>query len=604
MGANPIPMPDQQGQAAQTLQQILQGRQVSPTGSTSVGPQIPTPQPRQMLPTSPNGGAPQGNFQSKGQHQRASMQSLAGSVQNLVAAVGNAHQQQQNKQLGQKFQTLIGSQKGMQAADEMTKNAQAMLQQDPDNAQAKQMLQDAQQMKQHNTTVLNQLLDPNTPEGKKNIKLFSKGFGFDDKNADTPERAAAIAAMKQVQTTAPPTPQQVNLPNNSPMPGPQQQMQMPGAPQATTSNGLNSGAASMLSRFPQGIGMSPQTQVNTDMVRAGVTPKAATGGQVLGAQMKAAVAVGDQAIKAEKVANDAGMKTDQLVSKLPAMGLQAIKNPDGSIARNPDGTMKTRNITMEELKDNPELAGKYAQEQTKTNLQVAQAQATTVRAQVAQMREKRLREQQQQMQQPGQLQQWAKLVSDPTSGVTLAQVPAAARGAVVNAVASGGMKIAKPLSSDEIKRMDLANNAVQNIEEAQSILAKRPDMFGPGGYGKTKFELALAGGDPDAIKYQAAIQLANLPAVGIHGVRGKWALEDLNKLDGNLYLNPESMKGVLGEIHRSAGEFQKMAGRSPQNSGGQQGGQSSKKYQLGNKFYTYNGSGDPSDLKNYSEVKP
>ena len=57
--------------------------------------------------------------------------------------------------------------------------------------------------------------------------------------------------------------------------------------------------------------------------------------------------------------------------------------------------------------------------------------------------------------------------------------------------------MAKPLTGAELTRADLAGNAIHNIEEAQAILKRRPDMFGPAGYGKSKFQELLAGGDPD-----------------------------------------------------------------------------------------------------------
>ena len=69
------------------------------------------------------------------------------------------------------------------------------------------------------------------------------------------------------------------------------------------------------------------------------------------------------------------------------------------------------------------------------------------------------------------------------------------------------------------------------------------------------------GGDPDALDYLSAINLANLPSVGVHGVKGKWALEDLSKLDSDLYTNAASMKRVLTNIHSSVEEFAKTGGR-------------------------------------------
>ena len=70
---------------------------------------------------------------------------------------------------------------------------------------------------------------------------------------------------------------------------------------------------------------------------------------------------------------------------------------------------------------------------------------------------------------------------------------------------------------------------------------------------------------PDANAFRTAITLANLPAVGVHGVKGRWALEDLGKLDSDLYKNPQSMQNVLAEIHRSSEEFRDSGGRQKEN---------------------------------------
>ena len=318
--------------AAQTLQQLLTARQPLAQGSISSGTQIPQPQPiGTPMQQAPGGGAAQGHFADKGEHKRASMNSLAQATQNLVAQVHNAYQARENKQLGQKFSTLVGSQKGMQAADEQIKNAQSVLQQDPGNAQAQEMLQNAQQMKQHNVTVLNQLLDPTTPEGKKNIKLFNKGFGFDDKNADTPERAAAIQSMqKQTQQSTPSTVPGMSMPGAM---GTTQQTPATQGPTVTLAgSGLNAGAAGLLSQMPQGIGMSPATQVSAQMVQAGVTPKAATQGQIMANQNTAAKTVttqekntADEKIKQERLGLD-DKGTPIPLDKLPVATQAKVAN--------------------------------------------------------------------------------------------------------------------------------------------------------------------------------------------------------------------------------------------------------------------------------------
>jgi hypothetical protein len=418
----------------------------------------------------------------------------------------------------------------------MLRKASELLKANPQDPQAHQLVQQGQQMSQQgqaalkqNSTILNDMA--NDP---KQHKVITKAFGIDDKNADSPERAAATAALKK---------------------------QMGGQ--------VGGGAAGMLSQLPQTQQLSPQAQGQQMAHQAGVI---ATPGQALQAEGKVAqVGAGeqksaiDQMLKAEKQHTDAGLKTDALVSKLPQMGLQAEKNEDGTIKRNADGTMVVRNLTKEELEGNPELAEKYKQMQSGIDLKVAQAKAVGVNATANMMRAQAAQMIAQQAKDPNVIKNWVSQVADPKSGVTLAQVPAQLRGLVVNGVADSGLKLAKPLDADELKRSDLAMNAVKNIDEASDILSRRPDLFGPAGWGKTNMEKALAGGDPDALKYQAAINLANLPAVGIHGVRGKYALEDIGKLDSNMYLNPEAMKGVLGEIRRSASEFADAGGRQMRN---------------------------------------
>lgn len=158
-------------------------------------------------------------------------------------------------------------------------------------------------------------------------------------------------------------------------------------------------------------------------------------------------------------------------------------------------------------------------------------------------------------------QRWAPLLSNPSSGVTLAQVPKEQRSAAVDYMNANGIPISHPLTSKELDRSDLAHNAIDNVNAAMAILKRRPDMFGPGGFLKSQFRKALAGGDPDAQDFLTNITLANLPAVGVHGVRGKWALEDLGKYDSNLYLNAQSMERALNDIIRSSGDFAHMGGR-------------------------------------------
>jgi hypothetical protein len=184
-----------------------------------------------------------------------------------------------------------------------------------------------------------------------------------------------------------------------------------------------------------------------------------------------------------------------------------------------------------------------------------------MRAEVAKMGEERKRKELAQAGQPGAISLWAKQISDPTTGITLAQVPSKARGLVLQELARQGLKVAKPLTGKELDKMDLANNAVQNLEIMQGIVRDHPELFGPDGWMGSKFSNALGQGIPEAKRFMAAKSLANLPLLGIHGVRGKYQLKDLDDEDGTLYQSAESMGETLEQFHRSASEFRDLADR-------------------------------------------
>lgn len=527
------------------LDSIL-ARQQNTTGMTQMAPnvpqhQVPAPGQAAQQPTN-NSVQPVGPGQG-GAVKRAGVQNLGASISNAVTKLVQAHQEREQRQQQMVFDNFSQAASGLNQAhgavtdaqDALNKAAQK-LKANPQDAQARdeyvaagKQLQQAQAAKSQNVQILEDMAsDP------KKRKMLAKGYGIDDKNAGTPERQAAIAAIKKQQ-------------------------------------GVGQNTASMMAQMPQTQQLTPQAQSQQMARQAGVLGKPATQGQDQQFEINKAKLAQNQQFKTvaefqkqEQIANKAGQDTSAFIAKLPALGMVAQTNEDGTVKRDANGVVQTRNLTASDVAGNPVLSQKLQTEKANVDYKVAQAKSTAVRAQVAQMAEQRKAMEHAQASDPATVANWGRLVTDPSSGVNLVGVPAAARSAVVKWAADNGKVISKPLDADELKRADLAGNAVNNITVAKDILKNRPDMFGPAGWGKTKFEMALAGGDPDAVKFQAAITLANLPAVGIHGVRGQWAVEDLDKLDGNLYLNPASMTNVLDQIDRSAGEFQKMGGRRTQ----------------------------------------
>lgn len=474
----------------------------------------------------------------------------------IAMAIVDQVQKRKHKETEEVIQKFVSNYKGMEEGKSKLQQIQQENQKLAQAFQAAETPEDKQEIQQKiresvgNARQLMSSLETNRqnlkdmfngPKQDKHTKIISKAFGIDDKNAATPERQTAIKVI-------------------------QDQMK------------LDQKSASMISALPQRQQLSPEAHAQQQMVQGGVIGKPATGGQLLSAQAKA----GDRVLKAEKLANDVGLNTEKMVENMRKQsGLMPVRDDKGSIQRNPDGTMKTRNLKTEEM--TPEEYARLQDVRAQTDLRTAQAKAAPVKARAQMMNAERMRTEKVQASQPAYVQAWAKVLTDPTQKATIAQVPSAARGAVLQAIQGQGGKLAIPLSGDEIKRMDLATNAIHNIEKMQSILDKRPDMFGPSGWMGTKFEQAVSGGDPDAVDFLAAKTLANLPAVGIHGVRGKWALQDLDKLDGNLYLNADSMRNVLSDVHDSAKQFQNVAGR-PESIRGTSGGGKETKEAYGQKY--------------------
>ncbi len=540
----PIPMPAPQTEAPQAqaeyMRQLL-AQQGNTSGMTQMAPAMQPQAPAQTQRQQP-GAQTTGVYGAgqRGAHQRESMQNLVKASTGLANQFAQYAEQKQQRQYQQVIGRFTAATQGVGQAQAQVLQATQALKQNPQDPQAQQQLKTAQDALKQNQTILNDMANDS-----KAHKVITKAFGIDDKNAGSPERQAAMEVLKK--------------------------------------QGQSPALAGISAQIPQTQQLSPQAQAQSQMQQAGVIGKPATQGQLMNAEntanRTAVISKHDDAadtLKAEAVTSKIGLDTDKMIASLPSKGMVALKNDDGTPKRNSDGTLETRNITKDELSDpnnknyNPVLAEKWSENNAKIGLQAQQAKAVMINANAHAMQAQAAQATAQLARDPRVVDAWVKAVTDPNSNATIAQIPAAARGAVISKIAGSGLKLTKPLTTDELKRSDLAGNAVDNITKAQEILARRPDMFGPGGWGKTKFEMAIAGGDKDAIDYLTDIKLANLPAVGIHGVRGKYALEDLDKLDGNLYLNPESMGSVLTDIRRSATEFKGSGGR--QSASGSEGG--------------------------------
>jgi hypothetical protein len=244
------------GASPAVVQQLLaalsghaQGMQ-GPT--TTAQSQIPTPK----IPQTPNipgiqvGGADR-SFATKGEAQRAKKQAFL----NNIATIGNQIVNYENAKKTREMESLVTR---IQGATEGKQQAEAMLKQDPNNADAKAQLK-------RNSDILSDIFsDPSN--GKKIQKAFSVPL-IGDKGKQTPEYQGLIAAIKSKDKDA--------------------QQKAGGAM-----------ADKFQQQFPSMQAPSPQTQMQMALVKAGVQPRA---GQQLEAQAKMFTAISNYARNLDSV---------------------------------------------------------------------------------------------------------------------------------------------------------------------------------------------------------------------------------------------------------------------------------------------------------------
>lgn len=322
-----------------TLAQILgqnAGAQASAAGMTQVAPQVPQhqvpqPTPFQPKPTEPTG--PMGPGQG-GYKKQQDMQNFATSLTNLVGKVTNTMQTRKARQEQQVFDNFSKFAKGAQDSQGQMQEAMAALKKNPQDQEAYKRYIQAKQAYDQNMTNLNDLV---SGKNEKNAKLLAKGFGIDDKNAGTPERQAAIAAIKK------------------------------------TMPGVQGNAANLMSRMPQTQQLTPQAQGQSQAVQAGITPKAATGASILQYASKedAMKAAKEQAIEKRKATFMEG------IPKMEASGFSFDKGSDGQPQFDAQGFPKVHVMTQGERDKNPAQAAKNDLLRATIDLKKAQAAALT-----------------------------------------------------------------------------------------------------------------------------------------------------------------------------------------------------------------------------------
>jgi hypothetical protein len=239
---------------------------------------------------------------------------LPGMVQTIVQQV-QARKQRETQQTVDSFvqnsRGLDESQGQFQEAQQVGRTAVAELQAatTPEARQAaiqkiqaaSQRARQAQQAMEQNRTNLKDMF--NGPKGDRHSKMMSKAFGIDDKNAQTPERQAAIQAIQK-------------------------------------QKGIDAQSARFMSQMAQRQQLSPQSAGTAQAVKAGAVGRPASQGD----QLRAAVQQRGQDMRA----------AEQQASQLAKAGVSEAyirlrANKQGQVAeRQPDGEYSIRPMTDEE----------------------------------------------------------------------------------------------------------------------------------------------------------------------------------------------------------------------------------------------------------------
>ena len=355
MATTPIPMPQQPqtvdpGTVTEYMRQIA-AQQANTTGLTQMAPNMggATPPAQRQFKDPGQQQTSAFGVGEKGAHQRESMQNLVKASQSLANQFGQYAQEKQNREYQQTITRFTGATQGVGQAQAQILQATQALKQNPQDAAAQAQLQAAQGALKQNQAILNDMAND-----KKAHKIITKAFGIDDKNANSPERAAAIKAIRDQSR-----PQQQQT--TGAFPGYEgRNLTVQGPPS------LSQGAAQMQSGIPQTQQLSPQAQQQQQARQAGVVGAPATQGQVLSAYSK----LYDNGIKN-------GLTQEKLDIEMNKRGLTFKTDDSGNRLYNDDGTPQLRPMTEEEVNQNPITRAQLDYKAAQTAAQKAAADAKT-----------------------------------------------------------------------------------------------------------------------------------------------------------------------------------------------------------------------------------
>jgi hypothetical protein len=122
--------------------------------------------------------------------------------------------------------------------------------------------------------------------------------------------------------------------------------------------------------------------------------------------------------------------------------------------------------------------------------------------------------------------------------------------------------VSAPTGMDKKNQM-LAQSALTQIDSMERVLAKDPNLTGPGSGQMTKFQTWVGSGSEDAQQFLAAATFMAEHGVGVFGGRNIHSIEDLQNLMGNLKTNPAALKAALEQARVTMTPWANAGGRLP-----------------------------------------
>jgi hypothetical protein len=108
----------------------------------------------------------------------------------------------------------------------------------------------------------------------------------------------------------------------------------------------------------------------------------------------------------------------------------------------------------------------------------------------------------------------------------------------------------------ERRSADLGGSAIEQIDDMEDIIVRRPDIFGPASGRYTKLNVWLGSQDPDAQAFRAAAETSGGHLAGVFGSRSAKVIDGILNVAGDFSTNPDALIAGLDQFREAAENIQ------------------------------------------------